>query len=127
MSDVTPRKRCLIIDDSRVIRMVSRKILQELGFETEEAADGSDALEICNKSMPDAVLLDWKLPEMASIDFLKTLRNMPGGDTPVVVFCTADNDLEQIQEAIEAGANEYVMKPFDLEIIQAKFSQAGLL
>lgn len=120
-------KSCLIVDDSKVIRMVARKILQELDFETMEAADGKDALDSCRAKMPDAVLLDWNMPVMSGIEFLRELRRLPGGDAPIVVFCTTENDIEHIQEAIEAGANEYIMKPFDSEIIQAKFSQVGLL
>lgn len=120
-------KTCLIVDDSKVIRMVARKILQELEFGTEEAADGKDALEACKRKMPDAVLLDWNMPIMSGIEFLRALRALPSGDTPIVVFCTTENDIEHIQEAIEAGANEYIMKPFDSEIIQAKFAQVGLL
>ena len=120
-------KVCLIVDDSKVIRMVARKILQELGFETEEAADGKEALDACKVKMPDAVLLDWNMPVMGGLDYLKELRALPGGESPIVVFCTTENDIRHIQEAIEAGANEYIMKPFDSEIIQAKFSQVGLL
>ena len=120
-------KSCLIVDDSKVIRMVARKILQELEFETSEAEDGQIALNACEGAMPDAVLLDWNMPVMDGIDFLRALRKMPGGDAPVVVFCTTENDVNHIQEAMEAGANEYIMKPFDSEIIQAKFSQVGLL
>jgi len=120
-------KSCLIVDDSKVIRMVAKKILQELEFETEEAADGQAAVDACKTKMPDAILLDWNMPVKSGIEFLKELRGLPGGDAPVVVFCTTENDIEHIQEAIEAGANEYIMKPFDSEIIQAKFSQVGLL
>ncbi|MHA1598367.1 MAG: response regulator [Alphaproteobacteria bacterium] len=120
-------KSCLIVDDSKVIRMVARKILHELEFDTVEAADGQQALDACKASLPDAVLLDWNMPIMSGIEFLKELRALDGGDKPIVVFCTTENDIEHIQEAIEAGANEYIMKPFDSEIIQAKFSQVGLL
>ncbi|MBF0562362.1 MAG: response regulator [Alphaproteobacteria bacterium] len=120
-------KSCLIVDDSKVIRMVARKILQELSFQTEEAQDGKVALDACIRSMPDAVLLDWNMPVMSGIEFLRALRVLPGGDHPIVVFCTTENDIEHIQEAIEAGANEYIMKPFDSEILQAKFAQVGLL
>lgn len=120
-------KSCLIVDDSKVIRMVAKKILQELKFETVEAADGKQALDACLVSMPDGILLDWNMPVMSGIEFLRELRAVPGGDKPVVVFCTTENDIEHIQEAIEAGANEYIMKPFDSEIIQAKFTQVGLL
>lgn len=120
-------KSCLIVDDSKVIRMVARKILQELEFETGEAADGQLALDACLAKMPDGVLLDWNMPVMDGIEFLRALRASPGGDKPIVVFCTTENDIEHIQEAIEAGANEYIMKPFDSDIIQAKFTQVGLL
>ncbi len=120
-------KSCLIVDDSKVIRMVAKKILQDLEFETVEAADGQLAIDACLASMPDGVLLDWNMPVMSGIEFLRELRAAPGGDKPIVVFCTTENDIEHIQEAIEAGANEYIMKPFDSEIIQAKFTQVGLL
>lgn len=120
-------KSCLIVDDSKVIRMVARKILHELDFETHEAADGKQALEACIGKMPDAILLDWNMPIMSGIEFLRELRELDGGKVPIVVFCTTENDIGHIQEAIEAGANEYIMKPFDSEIIQAKFSQVGLL
>ena len=120
-------KSCLIVDDSKVIRMVAKKILQELSFATVEAEDGNRALEACIKQMPDAVLLDWNMPIMNVIDFLRELRKLPNGEHPIVVFCTTENDIEHIQEAITAGANEYIMKPFDSEILQAKFAQVGLL
>jgi two-component system chemotaxis response regulator CheY len=118
---------CLIVDDSRVIRMVARKILTELGFSTREAVNGREALALCQDAMPDAVLLDWNMPEMDGIAFLKALRAWPGGDAPVVVFCTTENDMDHIRMALEAGANEYIMKPFDSEILQAKFAEAGLV
>ena len=120
-------KYCLIVDDSKVIRMVARKILEELEFETDEAADGKLALAGCQRKMPDVILLDWNMPVMDGINFLRELRNLPGGEAPKVIFCTTENDIEHIQEAIDAGANEYIMKPFDSEIIQAKFAQVGLL
>jgi two-component system chemotaxis response regulator CheY len=120
-------KSCLIVDDSRVIRMVARRILEQLAFEIEEAVDGKEALSACLKRMPDAILLDWNMPVMSGIDFLRQLRQTSGGGSPVVVFCTTENDMAHIREAIEAGANEYIMKPFDRDIIEAKFSQVGLL
>ena len=119
-------KTCLIVDDSKVIRMVARKILQELGFATDEAEDGVKALDLCKKSLPDGILLDWNMPVMNGIEFLVELRKLPGGDKPIVVFCTTENDIQHIQQAIAAGASEYIMKPFDGEIIQAKFEQVGL-
>jgi two-component system, chemotaxis family, chemotaxis protein CheY len=120
-------KSCLIVDDSRVVRKVARRILEDLHFNIEEAADGKLALDACLKRMPDVVLLDWNMPVMNGIDFLRQLRRAPGGESPVVVFCTTENDIQHIQEAIGAGANEYIMKPFDSDILQAKFAQVGLL
>lgn len=120
-------KTCLIVDDSKVIRMVARRILEDLEFSIVEAADGQKAIEACQSKMPDAILLDWNMPVMNGIEFLRELRKMNGGADPVVVFCTTENDLDHIQEALQAGANEYIMKPFDSDIIQAKFSQVGLI
>jgi two-component system chemotaxis response regulator CheY len=120
-------KSCLVVDDSRVIRKVARRILEDLEFEIEEAADGLEALQACRKAMPDAILLDWQMPVMSGIDFLRTLRNEQGGERPVVVFCTTENDVERIAEAIKAGADEYIMKPFDGDILHSKFAEAGLV
>lgn len=120
-------KTCLIVDDSKVVRMVARKILEELDFEIVEAADGKEAMEECGRKMPDAILLDWNMPVMSGIEFLRELRVKDGGDGPLVIFCTTENDMAHIQEAMSAGANEYIMKPFDSEIIQSKFSQIGLI
>jgi len=120
-------KRCLVVDDSRVIRKVARRILEDMRFSIDEAGDGMEALQACRQSMPDAILLDWTMPVMSGIDFLKQLRQEPGGDKPVVVFCTTENDVERISEAIKAGADEYMMKPFDGDILQSKFAEAGLI
>ena len=108
-------KTCLIVDDSRVIRKVSRHILETLGFAVDEAENGKAALDACEAAMPDVVLLDWNMPVMTGIEFLVHLRQRPGGDKPKVVFCTTENDVAHIREAIAAGADEYVMKPFDHE------------
>ncbi len=120
-------KSCLIVDDSRVVRKVARRIAQDLGFDCREAEDGQKAYEACEESMPDAVILDWNMPIMSGIEFLEKLRQMDNGDHPKVVFCTTENDLAHIQRAMQAGANEYIMKPFDSEIIESKFTQIGLL
>ena len=120
-------KACLVVDDSRVIRKVARRILEDIGFEIAEAADGMEALAWCRTSMPEAILLDWNMPVMNGIDFLRALRREPGGERPVVVFCTTENDMSHIAEAMRSGANEYIMKPFDSEIIESKFSEVGLV
>ncbi|MCB1531693.1 MAG: response regulator [Alphaproteobacteria bacterium] len=120
-------KTCLIVDDSRVVRKVARRIAEELGFECLEAEDGQKACEACAIAMPDVVLLDWNMPVMSGIEFLEELRKMEGGDHPKVVLCTTENDMAHILRAMEAGANEYIMKPFDNEIIESKFRQIGLI
>ncbi|HVK42724.1 MAG: response regulator [Phenylobacterium sp.] len=119
-------KTCLVVDDSRVIRKVARRVLEDIGFEIAEASDGLEALAWCRTLMPDAVLLDWNMPVMNGIDFLRQLRQEPGGDRPKVVFCTVENNVERIREALACGADEYIMKPFDGDILLAKFAQAGL-
>lgn len=120
-------KSCLIVDDSRVVRKVAGRIIHDLGFECREAEDGQKAYEACEHGMPDAIILDWNMPTMSGIEFLEKLRVMDGGDQPIVVFCTTENDISHIQRAMQAGANEYIMKPFDSEIIESKFTQLGLL
>jgi two-component system chemotaxis response regulator CheY len=119
-------RTCLVVDDSRVIRKVARRILEDIGYEIAEAADGMEALAWCRAAMPDAVLLDWNMPVMSGIEFLRRLRAEPDGDKPVVVLCTVENDSAHINEALEAGANEYIMKPFDGDIIAEKLIEAGL-
>jgi two-component system chemotaxis response regulator CheY len=120
-------KTCLVVDDSKVIRKVARRILEELDFEVKEAEDGRIALDTCIEKFPDCILLDWNMPVMDGLEFLTELRKLPGAEGVIVVFCTTENDIQHIQKAIQAGANEYIMKPFDRDIIEAKFSQAGLM
>lgn len=120
-------KSCLIVDDSKMIRRVAGRILKELKFQTEEAENGKEAIDICKAKMPDAILLDWNMPVMDGLSFLKTLRAAPRGTDPVVVFCTAERSVEKITQALEFGADEYIMKPFDSDIVASKFFQAGLI
>jgi two-component system chemotaxis response regulator CheY len=120
-------KTCLVVDDSSVIRKVARRILEGLEFEIIEAEDGEQALAACREHLPTAVLLDWNIPKMDGYEFLRSLRRLPGGDGPKIVFCTTENDVAQIARALHAGANEYIMKPFDREIVEAKFQEVGLI
>lgn len=119
-------KTCLVVDDSRVIRKVARRILEDLGFEVAEAGDGLEAMVWCRAAMPDAVLLDWRMPVMDGLEFVRRLRLEPGGDRPKVIFCSVENDLERIRDALESGADEYIMKPFDGDIVAGKLAQLGL-
>jgi two-component system, chemotaxis family, chemotaxis protein CheY len=120
-------KTCLVVDDSKVIRKVARHILETLDFTVEEAEDGRQALSRCDASMPDVVLLDWNMPVMGGMEFLKTLRQRPGEIQPKVVFCTTENDSAHIRAAIEAGADEYVMKPFDRVTLASKLQIVGVV
>jgi two-component system chemotaxis response regulator CheY len=120
-------RTCLVVDDSSVIRKIARRILEALDFQIVEAEDGEKALEVCKRGLPDAILLDWNMPVMDGFEFLCNLRGMPGGDQPKVVFCTTENGIDHISRAIEAGANEYIMKPFDKDIVAAKFQEVGLI
>jgi two-component system chemotaxis response regulator CheY len=120
-------KNCMIVDDSRVIRRVSQTIMTSLGFTCTEAENGQLALDACKQAMPDLILLDWNMPVLDGMGFIKQLRASPGGDKPVVIFCTTENDFSRIQEGIAAGANEYIMKPFDGDIIKSKLEMLGLV
>ena len=120
-------KLCLIVDDSRVVRKVARRIAEDLGLECEESEDGEKAYQFCQSRMPDVIILDWNMPIMSGLEFLEKLRQMEGGDHPRVIFCTTENDMKHIARAIKAGANEYIMKPFDSGIIKSKFIQVGLI
>ena len=120
-------KSCLVVDDSRVIRKVARHILEGLDFTVREAGDGREALACCEEIMPDLVLLDWNMPIMGGIEFLRTLRQRSFATQPKVVFLTTETDAAHIRAAIDAGANEYLMKPFDRETLEIKLEIAGVV
>jgi two-component system chemotaxis response regulator CheY len=119
-------RSCLVVDDSRVVRKVARRILEANGFAVVEAGDGQQALDACRAALPDFVLLDWNMPVMDGITFLRALRAEFGPDNPTVIFCTTENDLDHIQMAISNGAQEYIMKPFDEDILIGKLNQVSL-
>jgi two-component system, chemotaxis family, chemotaxis protein CheY len=120
-------KTCLVVDDSSVIRKVARRILEDFEFTVTEAEDGRYALDVCMRSMPDLVLLDWHLPVMDGLDFLQKLRQMDGGKRPKVVFCASEADVAQIARALRAGADEYLLKPFDRATVETKLHEVGML
>ncbi len=95
-------------------------------FEIAEAADGMEALAWCRAAMPDAILLDWNMPVMSGMEFLRSLGAADLPARPKVVFCTTENDLAHIKAAIEAGADEYMMKPFDRETLESKLQLVGV-
>ena len=120
-------KSCLVVDDSKLVRLVARKILKDLDVEAIEAASGAEALDLCDETMPDAILVDWNMPGMDGLAFLRRMRRMPGGKKPLVVFCTTEDDEAHRRQALAAGADQCVLKPFDGETIRTKFFQTGLM
>lgn len=120
-------KYCLIVDDSSVIRKVARRIFEGFGFHVEEAEDGQRAVDLCRGGMPDAILLDWRMPVMDGIDVLRHVRAMPGGDLPKVVYCMPENDVNRITRALRSGADDILLKPFDRGLVEAKLVDLGLI
>ena len=120
-------KTCLIVDDSSVVRRVARRIIEYLDFECHEVGDGAAAYDYCSNDMPDLVILDWNMPIMSGIEFIEKLRTMPNGDKPKVIFCTTESDATHVQRAINAGADEYIMKPFDNEVFTSKLKVIGMI
>jgi two-component system chemotaxis response regulator CheY len=120
-------KRCLIVDDSKIVRKVSRGIIEKFGYEIFEAEDGKQALEVTRAEKPDVIMLDWNMPVMNGMEYLVAVRGDATLPQPIIIFCTTENEMPKIIEAMQAGANEYVMKPFDEDIIRGKFDQLGLL
>jgi two-component system chemotaxis response regulator CheY len=118
----------LVVDDSRAIRTILSKTLRDLGFEVREAGNGIEALEVIHaeKAGVTLILIDWNMPEMNGLDLLKRLRQNPEFSSLVVVMVTAETEVDRIAEALEAGANEYVMKPFTKDIIVGKLQLAGI-
>ncbi|WP_298329127.1 response regulator [Asticcacaulis sp.] len=118
---------CLVVDDSRTVRKFARSILEQLDFEVSEARNGAHALALCERLMPDAILLDWNMPVMDGLTFLKKLRETEVGKKPVVVFCTTESDMFHVSDALCEGADEYIIKPFDDATVANKFRQIGLV
>src|SRR5690349_21831401 len=118
---------CLIVDDSRVVRKLARLLLEGLGFDCNEVEDGPQALDACLAAMPDIVLMDWNMPVMNGIEAMQKLRALPGGKKAKVIFCSVYNEMPYLREALEAGADEYIMKPFDADIVMSKLQIVGAL
>jgi two-component system chemotaxis response regulator CheY len=118
----------LVVDDSRAMRMILRKTLEGLGFEVLEAGNGKEALSVLatEKKPISLSLVDWKMPEMDGFELLRRVREVPEFGSMVIVMVTAETELEHIAEALEAGADEYVMKPFTKEILVGKLELAGI-
>lgn len=107
------QRTCLIVDDSRMIRKVARRIVEGIGYTVIEAENGEEGLARCRAAMPDLVITDWNMPVMTGIEFVTALRALPTARAPRVVFCTTNSGAKDIHKGIAAGADEYVIKPFD--------------
>lgn len=119
-------KRCLIVDDSIVIRKIARQILESAGFEIAEAENGQEALERCKIVVPDVILLDWIMPVMGAHEFLAALRVVLSGRRPHIVYCTTENDAADIARAFAGGADDYMLKPFNRADLLSKFSDIAI-
>lgn len=112
--------RCLIADDSKTMRMLLIKIMENFGYTVEEAEDGEDLLEQCTADMPDLIISDWKLPLIDGIDVLYKIRSNQNIRQPVFLFCSYIKDTEIIRQALKGGADDFIMRPFDEDIIAQK-------
>ena len=119
--------KALVVDDSRAVRMILARTLTELGYEVREAANGREALEVMEveKSSVTLVLADWNMPEINGLELVKRLRQKPHLPSLVVVMITTETELDHMAAALEAGANEYVMKPFTKDILVEKLQLVG--
>jgi len=120
--------KALVVDDSRAIRMVLARTLRDIGYEVREASNGREALEVIavEKHAVTLMLVDWNMPDINGLDLLKRLRQIPEQCSPIVVMVTSETDVEKMTTALEAGANEYVMKPFTKDILIEKLQLAGI-
>lgn len=120
--------KALVVDDSRAIRMILSRTLKELGFDVREATNGKEALAVIEAEGTDLTLLlaDWNMPEMNGMDLLKQVRQRPDLSSLTVVMVTTETELDHMAAALEAGANEYVMKPFTTEILVEKLQLVGV-
>ena len=118
---------CLIVDDSDVVRRVTRHMLGAIGIDASEAVNGLDALDRCSKAMPDVILLDWIMPVQGGLECLQALRRLPGGDSAAVIYCTSENDPVEFARALAAGATDILVKPFSREMLRLKLASAGVI
>jgi len=115
--------KALIIDDSRTTRAIISRLLQSLGYETAEAGDGLAALtHLQQNALPDIAFVDWNMPVMDGLEFVREVRKNPAFDPMRIVMVTSENDMTTVAEALEAGANEYLMKPFTKESLKEKIA-----
>ena len=120
--------KALVVDDSKTIRMIIRRVLTELGFEVCEAANGIEALKVLDaeKTAVSLVLADWNMPEMNGLELVKSLRQRREFASIKILMVTTETEIGQMTQALEAGANEYVMKPFTKDVLVEKLELVGI-
>ena len=118
---------CLIVDDSKIVRKVVRRIVEVFGFTILEAENGLEAVNHAKATPVDVVILDWNMPVMDGMECMQKIRADASIHQPKIIFCTTENEFSKIQQAMMNGADEYVMKPFDEAIIAGKLSQLGII
>jgi len=119
--------RTLVIEDSRAMRSILAEILGEVGFEVTLTADAEEALEVLeNDHYFELALVDWNLPGLSGLDLVKAIRERPARDDIKLMMVTAETELGRVREALEAGADEYIMKPFDKEMLLEKLALLGI-
>lgn len=120
--------RAIVIDDSKAMRVILSQLLRELGFDVCDACDGADAIaKLANTGAVDLALVDWNMPVMAGIDFVRNVRGSDRYSAMRIMMVTTESDIENVQQALAAGADEYVMKPFTREIIVEKLGLLGIV
>jgi two-component system chemotaxis response regulator CheY len=127
MSTHEPNRHALMVDDSRVIRAIVGRAMQELGFETKEAGDGQGALDQLRQGpLPEVMLIDWNMPGLSGLELVEAVRANPAWSDVRLIMITSENEIERVQKALEAGADEYIMKPFTKDMIQEKLTLLGV-
>ena len=121
------KKHCLVVDDSDVIREIAVRIIADLGFDSEGVENAAEAIEHCCEHATDVVLLDWDLPSMGALDFLRGAAELEESRRPEIILCATENDPQQFTLAKAAGARYYILKPFNKEAIAFRLAEMGLI
>ena len=122
---MTESNKCLVVDDSPIVRRILGLMLSRLGFAVIEAGSVQTALSLCEESHPDLVVVDWNLPDEDGIALVQQLRRLPGGEKMKLIMCTVERSVAHIEAALSAGADEYVTKPFGIEVLETKLGYLG--
>jgi len=122
---MTEQNKCLVVDDSPIIRRILGVMLSRLGFALIEADTVQKALTLCESALPDLVVVDWNLPDEDGISLIQQLRRLPGGERMKLIMCTVERSVTHIETALSAGADEYITKPFGIDVLETKLGYLG--